>query len=250
MLFRKIALVSFVLLVCIVSLIGFRYDGALFPSAERFGPILCETYVFENTDASVIDTTGAWHFVSMEGKWDAGECTSNDTMLPGLTSAITVLADAGGGLTTVTSAGHGLLDDQWVSITGTTNANGIFEVQNAATNTFQITDTWVADDATGTINRSGSAIAAMAGMHEVEFESSFSPASNNDVIDQSIFKNGTVVKPSERRNTSPGIGDYMSSSGAAYVDLAVGDVISFGMKNTSGTGNFVMRYFRGTIEKK
>ena len=67
-----------------------------------------------------------------------------------MTGSITVFADAGGGQVTVTSAGHGLQEDQTVTISGTTNYNGTFTATGVTTDTFEITDTWVADDATGT----------------------------------------------------------------------------------------------------
>ena len=63
---------------------------------------------------------------------------------------ITAFADAGGGQVTVTSAAHGIpMDGRQITITGTTSYDGTFAVTNITTNTFEITDTWVADDATG-----------------------------------------------------------------------------------------------------
>lgn len=66
------------------------------------------------------------------------------------TGSITVFADAGVGLVTVTSAAHGLVEGDSVTISGTTNYNGTFTIRDVATDTFAIRDTWVADDATGT----------------------------------------------------------------------------------------------------
>jgi len=64
------------------------------------------------------------------------------------TGSITAFANNGRG-TLVTSAAHGLTDK--VTITGTTNYNGTFFIQDALTNTFVIpTVPYVADDATGT----------------------------------------------------------------------------------------------------
>ena len=62
---------------------------------------------------------------------------------------ITAFADGGGGTVTVTSASHGLANGDAVTISGTTNYNGTFAVSSVADDTFKITDTWVADDATG-----------------------------------------------------------------------------------------------------
>lgn len=64
-------------------------------------------------------------------------------------AAITAFSDAGGGQVTVTSVGHTISTGDSVIISGTTNYNGTFTVANATTDTFEITDTWVADDATG-----------------------------------------------------------------------------------------------------
>ncbi|NOY50316.1 MAG: T9SS type A sorting domain-containing protein [Chlorobi bacterium] len=51
--------------------------------------------------------------------------------------------------TIVTSAGHGRTNGQSVTISGTTNYNGTWTVANATANTFEITDDYVANDATG-----------------------------------------------------------------------------------------------------
>jgi len=72
------------------------------------------------------------------------------TQMDAKTGSITHFADAGAGQITVTSAAHGLSNGDYVTISGTTNYNGWFLVANVATNTFEITDTWVSDDATGT----------------------------------------------------------------------------------------------------
>lgn len=67
----------------------------------------------------------------------------------GLTAAITAFTDMGGGQVKVTSA-NTLTDGQHVMITGTTNYDGWYVVANRAAGDFEITATWVVDDATGT----------------------------------------------------------------------------------------------------
>jgi hypothetical protein len=64
--------------------------------------------------------------------------------------AITAFANGGGGLVTVTDNDHGLVTGETVTIIGTTSYNGTFEVTVLTHNTFSITATWVANDATGT----------------------------------------------------------------------------------------------------
>jgi hypothetical protein len=72
------------------------------------------------------------------------------------TEAITAFADAGDSThVVVTSAAHGLQNGMVVTIAGTTNYNGTFRISSVATNTFEIVDTWVADDATGTWTTAG-----------------------------------------------------------------------------------------------
>lgn len=66
---------------------------------------------------------------------------------------ITAFANAGGGEVQVTSASHSFDTNDVVTISGTTNYNGIFTVTKVNTNAFKITDTWVADDATGTASQ-------------------------------------------------------------------------------------------------
>lgn len=69
--------------------------------------------------------------------------------------SITAFADAGGGLVEATTSGnHGLEDDDIITISGTTNYNGTVRVQNQDGATkFDFTDTWVSDDATGTLTQ-------------------------------------------------------------------------------------------------
>jgi len=66
------------------------------------------------------------------------------------TGSITAFADGGGGtVVDVTSVGHGLSTGDEVVISNTTNYNGTFTVTYIDDDTFEITDTWVSDDATG-----------------------------------------------------------------------------------------------------
>jgi len=64
--------------------------------------------------------------------------------------AITAMASGGTGITTITSAAHGRANGDEVTISGTTNYNGVFTISNVATNTFTIPTAFVANDATGT----------------------------------------------------------------------------------------------------
>ena len=54
-----------------------------------------------------------------------------------------------GGNTQITSAAHGLSNGNDITITGTTNYNGTFTIQDVATNTFNIVKEYTTNDATG-----------------------------------------------------------------------------------------------------
>lgn len=53
--------------------------------------------------------------------------------------------------TQITCAAHGMVDGDIAYISGTTSYNGAWTISNVATNTFDITTPFVADDATGTL---------------------------------------------------------------------------------------------------
>lgn len=126
--------------------------------------------------------------------------------------------------TTVTSAAHGFTDDEIVTISDTTSYDGTYKVESAATDTFVIAQTFVADDATGT-------------------------ATQEQYID--LTKNKIRFKHASKQNWSPSVGDtvYGGTSHAtgdveeiivdtgALADNDANGTIIF--SNGTGTGTFV-----------
>lgn len=134
--------------------------------------------------------------------------------------SITAFADAGGGLVEATTDGnHGLEDDEIITISGTTNYNGTFKVQNKAAGTFEFTDTWVTDDATGTVDQEQF---TDPHKHRIRYDdasqSGYTPA-NGDVIE----------------------GDTSGATGT--VDTVIVDYGTFGGQDAHGT----IIFQRGTI---
>ena len=103
-------------------------------------------------------------------------------------TAITAFADAGSGEVTVTCAAHGLSTNDVVTIVGTTSYNGTFVVTKVDANSFKITDTWVADDATGNIGE-------LVGMMLEEDHTVGETASSNTMnpTQEGVFKQGMVA---------------------------------------------------------
>ena len=101
---------------------------------HAFNSAQTESKVFRNSTA--IPNTGNFNATALH----------TDTVATG---SITAFAQNGLSVT-VTTANHGLYNGDEAIITGTTNYNGIFKIDNATLNTFDIVDTWVSNDATGT----------------------------------------------------------------------------------------------------
>lgn len=205
---------------------------------------LGEMYMAENTTAQTISTQSVYHLAYVPGECTTGS-VARFAYADGATGAITAFADAGGGAVTVTSAAHGLANGQIVSIAGTTNYNGVFEVSGATLNTFAITAAWVADDATGAWVRGCSltANAGAAGTYLLNWSASFAGAGAASVYDFCPFIGATCALQCERRRTSGNAAVYGVAASACFISIAVGDVISFGIENASNTNAFTMRYF-------
>jgi hypothetical protein len=193
--------------------------------------------MYDAAQTVTINTTSIYHLVP---GFSTG-LVDGFTFLASATGAITVFADGGGGLVTVTSAGHGLADGQIVSITGTTNYNGVFVVQNKTTDTFQITDTWVADDATGTWDR-GSSLRADIGSDGIYYAAL--NVSANSAVAAKEFRTEIFKNASGQDNIST-LRDYTSvnvgnSAASGTFSITVGDYITVATKNNTDTNNLVI----------
>lgn len=122
-----------------VSLNQVTFNGGLNTAAGPFGVAENETSDLLNVDLDIFGSVVQRN----------GYTALNTVPINISNAAITVFA-ASGSSTTVTSNSHGLSNSDRVVITGTTSYNGAYTISGVATNTFVITATFVADDATGT----------------------------------------------------------------------------------------------------
>lgn len=216
------------------------------PRGTRYG----EIGIADNATAQVVSTTDAWHLL-----YTVGACHSDYnlrfTYLDGDEGNITAFADAGGGKVQVTSAAHGLADGQWVSIVGTTNYNVLVEVSNAAANTFEVTATWVANDATGRWVRGCSLTAGPAtrGIFLLGWSGSFAGSGAATAYDFCPFVEGVCEDHCERRRSSGNASVFGVAASTCFVEVAPGDVVTFGVTNVANTNNFTMRSFDLNIHK-
>lgn len=133
------------------------YDTSVAPAPSYFygsfydvGNLVATSFTEAAAPQGVICPTGA-----------IGEA-DNFTFDAGTTGSITAYADNLAGGTTVTAAGHTLVDGDWITIVNTTNYNGSYQVFNVAVGSFDIALAFVADDAQGEYHR-GDRLVAGAG---------------------------------------------------------------------------------------
>ena len=118
---------------------------------------------------------------------------------------ITAFSDAGGGKVTVTSAGHGCSNGEVVTISGTTNYNGVYTISGVTTNTFNITHAFVATE-TGTFKRGTIVTSANHGCKDGE----------SIVISGTTNYNGTYTIFSVTTNTFRITKDFVSTETGTY----------------------------------
>jgi len=172
------------------------------------------------------------------------------TFVAGSTGAITAYADAGGGEVTVTSGTHGLVTGDIISIRGTTNYNGVFEVTKVDDNNFKITDTWVADDGASDWDSPDYLLAgaATAGDYLVSmFVSCSEQGGAGSVCNWFLWINttqqaGVAVQRKFSNN------DVGSMGAGGEVDIAVGDRV-FLTVQSDGTNTVTHKYGSLTIHR-
>ena len=183
-----------------------------------------------------IDTINEWHMITQFSTIS----TRNVTGEPGTTAAITAFADAGGGQVTVTSNGHSIAENDYVSITGTTNYNGLFQITNSLTNTFEITDTFAGDDATGTWRHGSHMVinSGFGGKYEINWSCSITSAGNNKTYEIAIV-NGVTLDIAARRKIATGA-DAGVMAWVEQVDANTGDHFGIAIRNITDTTNVTL----------
>ena len=219
-------------------------DGKLTATAAHYG----EMYMYDSAATQTIDTSAVYHLMRNFSTGSVESFTFN----AGSTGAITAYADYSGtvpGTVSATSNTHNLATGDDISITGTTNYNGVFTVTVIDANTFYFTDTWVADDATGTWSEGSYIEASTAGVYFAIYSISADSVNNNKVFKYELFVNSTEQNNTAvERNYAVGT-DLGNSSGQGIITLAVGDRIYLGCQNNTDTDNLNLQQANVTITK-
>ena len=120
-------------------------DGAGTEHEVEFTNGHAEAYTYDNAVATVIETANT----PIGLRISTAGLLNNFTFDAGSTGAITAYADYSGtvaGTVLATDAGHGLSTDDIITIRGTTDYNGVFQITVVSVDTFYFTDTWVNDN--------------------------------------------------------------------------------------------------------
>lgn len=199
-----------------------------------------EYYVEDGSSAMTIDNQNEWHAVT---DFDTSAHLKDFSTVAGVVGTnITAWADQGGGvIRATTGAAHGLTTGDVVTITNTTNYNGVYIVTVIDTTNFDITATWVADDAQGTYRRpsalkmDATAYGAI-GIYDITVPISSSAAVANKDYEYAIFVNATIHGGAKSKRRFGNI-DTGSMPVGGLVDLEPGDIVWIGVRNVTDASN-------------
>ena len=186
-----------------------------------------EGWFYDNSVALSVETVDIP--IAMQGPI-VGEL-SDMTFHSGSTGVTSVFADGTGGTVTVTSAGHGLSNGAIITIMGSTSYNGVFEVSSVTTDTFKITDTWVADDGVATWIEPTSLLVNTAGVYDGSAHISVSVDGACTLIWMPY--NGTTPIPKATTERKLPNNDIGSSAMAILIDLSVGDILWMSVQSSA-----------------
>jgi len=159
--------------------------------------------------------------------------TVNDfSFVAGITGAITAYADYDGtvgGTVKATCTTHGLVTDDIITIRGTTNYNGVFQITKIDNDEFYFTDTWVADDGASDFEMGDYLLAGTgtAGDYDLSWNSSVSEGGGaGGIIEFQAYINITIqTKACSKRKFANN--DVGSIAGGGHLTIAVADRIWF-----------------------
>lgn len=152
---------------------------------------------------------------------------SNFTFDAGSTGPIASFTNAAGGNVTVGDVAHGLEDGEIISITGTTNYNGVFTVQNKADDTFEITHTDDGDDATGDWYQGSSVIVGSGGDGDyiAIYTVNATSAGANKEFEWHLYVNAVEQSDSHINQDFTGAASERNLAGNAIMALAENDIV-------------------------
>ena len=166
------------------------------------------------------------------------------TLVPGITGPITSFATSDGGTKTIIEdAAHGMTTGDYITIVGTTNYDGKYQItEGADAGHFVITAAYVAEAGGGTCNwQRGAGLKAgvgSAGVYKVTFNASCSSV-GADIYKLEANKNVTELDNIVSTRKFP-VADLGGLYAHGMVTIADGDVIWLAVMNTSGADDLTI----------
>lgn len=162
-------------------------------------------------------------------------------------------AASGVDIAVTTTGSHGLAVGKVISQADLTNPvyEGVFVVKAIISPTiYEVAAVFTATD-TGTMDQAATLIASAeaAGDYALSWWASATNETNNQTFDFKVYNGATQVVGIETRRKFGTAGDFGSLSGGGGLSIVAGDVLSFVITNTSGTGNLTVRNFNMEITK-
>lgn len=199
--------------------------------------------------AYTINTTNVWHGYT---GFSSGHLTSKLTFEAGKTANdITTYAtyDAGATTKVTTTAAHGLVANQIITITGTTNYNNIYEVQESVdANNFTIDKAWdTNNNATGTYALPSHLIIGTdgGGDYLIQWTAGGSAAAT-DSFEFGMYHEKILDHKIPRKFPNNDIGAW---AGGGLITVSDTDVVWFGIINTTGTSNMDIDEIQFVVHK-
>lgn len=148
--------------------------------------------------------------------------------------------DSGNKTKVTTTGAHGLSEGDIISLTSTTNYNGVHIISEVGTNDFVIDIAFVSDDGSGILCRPDvlKVDDAGAGNYEILWTAGVSVETDADLCKFGIFINDAPANITPHQFAS--IDDANSLSGCALVELEAGDVVWFGYENMDHANDITM----------
>lgn len=193
----------------------------------------------------VIDKQNSWHHLPLF----TNTLSQNVIFHAGATSTITGFWDYGGGLVGVTSTAHGLATGDPISITGTTNYEGLYEAGNVTANSFTITATWVANDATGKVTHGShyEIEQGAGGKYQYSCHMTIAPVGANAIYEFTVVQHTSTNGISAQKFLVAGDQSHMSFAGV-FVGNG-GDHIGTVIRNITDANDLTIKYAQCILKK-
>ena len=199
-----------------------------------------EAYIYNSSTATVIETADTP--IALRADILTGT-VDGFTFAAGSTAAITVYADYSGTVagTVLATSTHGLTTGNIITIRGTTNYNGIFQITVVDLTHFYFTDTWVADDGASDFDQPARLIAGTGavGTYASTWQMSTAPASACTLIWKMNRNTVPCYKSTAERKYA--INDLDTCSSSCIFTIADGDIIWLSVQS-SDTGNITNKH--------